>query len=94
MRKAKADPLRRNPCYDVRDGQDSDENRGGVFTLHARRFYTRWRTVRQQHGNSSGEWESLVHGRVAGKDVKAIAYKPGLADSSIAEATYVYESPY
>ena len=28
------------------------------------------------------------------KTLKAIAYKPGLADSSIAEATYVYESPY
>src|SRR5215510_14556412 len=27
------------------------------------------------------------------KTLKAIAYKPGLADSSIAEATYVYESP-
>src|SRR4029453_13327898 len=28
------------------------------------------------------------------KTLKAIAYKAGLADSSIAEATYVYESPY
>ena len=28
------------------------------------------------------------------KTLKAIAYKPGLADSSITEATYVYESPY
>jgi hypothetical protein len=28
------------------------------------------------------------------KTSKAIAYKPGLADSSIAEGTYVYESPY
>jgi len=28
------------------------------------------------------------------RTLKAIAYKPGLADSSIAEATYVYESPY
>jgi len=28
------------------------------------------------------------------KTLKAIAYKPGLADSSIAEGTYVYESPY
>ena len=28
------------------------------------------------------------------KMLKAIAYKPGLADSAIAEATYVYESPY
>jgi len=28
------------------------------------------------------------------KKLKAIAYKPGSADSSIAEATYVYESPY
>jgi len=28
------------------------------------------------------------------KTLKAIAYKPGLADSSIAEATYVYESTY
>ena len=29
-----------------------------------------------------------------GKTLKAIAYKAGLADSSIAEANYVYESPY
>jgi Fn3 associated len=28
------------------------------------------------------------------KTLKAIAYKPGLADSSIAEGIYVYESPY
>jgi Chitobiase/beta-hexosaminidase C-terminal domain len=28
------------------------------------------------------------------KTLKAIAYKPGLVDSSIAEGTYVYESPY
>jgi chitobiase/beta-hexosaminidase-like protein len=28
------------------------------------------------------------------KTLKAIAYKTGLADSSIAEANYVYESPY
>ena len=28
------------------------------------------------------------------KTLKAIAYKPGLADSSIAVANYVYESPY
>jgi len=28
------------------------------------------------------------------KTLKAIAYKPGLADSPIAEATYVYQSPY
>ena len=28
------------------------------------------------------------------KTLKAIAYKPGLADSPIAEGTYVYQSPY
>jgi hypothetical protein len=28
------------------------------------------------------------------KTLKAIAYKPGLADSEIAEANYAYESPY
>jgi Chitobiase/beta-hexosaminidase C-terminal domain len=28
------------------------------------------------------------------RTLKAIAYKPGLADSSIAEGTYVYQSPY
>ena len=28
------------------------------------------------------------------KTLKAIAYKTGLADSQIAEATYVYQSPY
>ena len=30
----------------------------------------------------------------SGKTLKAIAYKPGLADSEIAQATYVYQSPY
>ena len=28
------------------------------------------------------------------KTLKAIAYKPGLADSPVAEGTYVYPSPY
>jgi len=28
------------------------------------------------------------------KTLKAIAYKPGLAGSPIAEGTYVYQSPY
>ena len=28
------------------------------------------------------------------KTLKAIAYKPGLTDSPIAEGTYVYQSPY
>ena len=28
------------------------------------------------------------------KTLKAIAYKPGLADSEIAEANYAYQSPY
>ena len=29
-----------------------------------------------------------------GRTLKAIAYKPGLADSEVAEANYVYQSPY
>ena len=29
-----------------------------------------------------------------GRTLKAIAYKEGLADSPVAEATYVYQSPY
>ena len=48
----------------------------------------------KRHANSNCERESLVQGRAAGKTLKAIAYKPGLADSAIAEGTYVYESPY
>jgi hypothetical protein len=30
--------LRRNACHDIRHGQDSDEDSGGLFALHARRF--------------------------------------------------------
>ena len=41
---------------------------------------------------ASGEIEFAV--RVQAKMLKAIEYKPGLADSPIAEATYVYQSPY
>jgi hypothetical protein len=40
---AYTDSLRRNACHDVRHGEDSDEDSGGLFALHARRFYTDWR---------------------------------------------------
>ncbi len=41
---------------------------------------------------TSGEIEFTVG--VRPKILKAIAYKPELADSPIAEGTYVYQSPY
>src|SRR4029453_13161802 len=46
VREANANSLRRNACYDVRHRQDSDEDSGGLFALHARRFYTDWGIVR------------------------------------------------
>src|SRR5215472_4346507 len=53
-------------------------------------------------GGSSGNGTEIAaaRGRVSftvgprEKTLKVIAYKSGLADSPIAEATYVYESPY
>jgi Chitobiase/beta-hexosaminidase C-terminal domain len=53
-------------------------------------------------GGSSGNGTEIAaaSGKVAvtlgpkEKTLKAIAYKTGLADSPIAEANYVYESPY
>ena len=53
-------------------------------------------------GGSSGNGTEIAaaSGKVSftlgpkGKTLKAIAYKAGLADSLIAEANYVYESPY
>jgi len=41
---------------------------------------------------ASGKIEFTVGPRE--KILKALAYKPGLADSPVAEATYVYQSPY
>lgn len=41
---------------------------------------------------SSGKIEFTVGSRE--KTLKAIAYKVGLADSPVAEGTYVYQSPY
>jgi hypothetical protein len=41
---------------------------------------------------ASGKIELMVGPRE--KTLKAIAYKAGLADSPVAEATYVYQSPY
>ena len=41
---------------------------------------------------ASGNIEFTVGARE--KTLKAIAYKPGLADSPVAEGTYVYQSPY
>jgi hypothetical protein len=46
VREADADSLRRDTCHDVRYGQDSDEDSGGLLALHARRFYTDLRIVR------------------------------------------------
>ena len=41
---------------------------------------------------ASGEIEFTIGGRE--KTLKAIAYKPGLGDSPVAEGTYAYQSPY
>jgi len=41
---------------------------------------------------ASGKIEFTVGPRE--KTLKAVAYKEGLADSPVAEATYVYQSPY
>jgi hypothetical protein len=41
---------------------------------------------------ATGEIEFTVG--VQERKLKAIAYKPGLADSPVAEGTYVYQSPY
>ena len=41
---------------------------------------------------ASGEIEFTVGAQA--KRLRAIAYKPGLADSPVAEGTYVYQSPY
>jgi len=41
---------------------------------------------------ASGNIEFMVGARE--KTLKAIAYKPGLADSPVAEGIYVYQSPY
>lgn len=41
---------------------------------------------------ANGEIEFTVGARA--KMLKAVAYKPGLADSPVAEGTYVYQSPY
>ena len=38
VREGYTDSLRRNACHDIRHGQDSDEDSGGLFALHARRF--------------------------------------------------------
>ena len=94
MREANANSLRRDACHDVCHGQDSDEDRGGLLALHARRFDTGWRMSGNgmQIPAASGKISFTVGPRE--KTLKAIAYKPGLTDSSIAEATYVYESPY
>jgi len=46
VREANTDSLRGKACHDIRHGQDSDEDSGGLFTVHARRFYTDWRIVR------------------------------------------------
>ena len=37
-------PLRREQCHNIRNGHDSDGDSGGLFALHARRFYTDWRS--------------------------------------------------
>jgi len=41
-----------------RHGHDNDGDDGGLFALHAQRFYTDWGTVSSRHANSKGKRES------------------------------------
>src|SRR5262249_13026612 len=65
VREAKVDSLRREQRHNVRQGHDRDGDSRGLFALHARRVYTKWRIVRYRAANSSGEGESP--GRVRGE---------------------------
>jgi hypothetical protein len=94
VREAYANSLGRNECHIVRHGQNNDQDRGAYlrYTLDGS----------TPTGGPAGNGTQIaaatgtdrVHDRAAGKDVKAIAYKAELADSPVAEATYVYQSPY
>ena len=94
MREAYTDSLRRNACHDIRHGQDSDEDSGAYLR------YTLDGSTPTGGLSGNGTQIEAASGKVSfrvgprEKTLKAIAYKPGLADSSIAEGTYVYESPY
>ena len=46
MREANSDSLRREQCHNIRHCYDSDGDTGGLFVLHAGRFYADWRIVR------------------------------------------------
>ena len=78
VREANANSLGCEPCCNVRHGHYSDGDSGGLFALHARRFYTDWRIVRQRHANSSGERESLGRLRAGGNDVKSDCLQRGI----------------
>jgi hypothetical protein len=76
VREADADSPRCERSGAFRHGHDKDGNYGGLFALHARRFYTDWGTVRSRHENSSGERASHVSYRA--QDVKSHWVQSGM----------------
>ena len=61
-----------------RHGHDNDGDDGGLFALHARRFYTDWGTVRSRHANCSRERESRGRYLARRKDVKSDRVQSGM----------------
>ena len=76
VREADADSPRCERSGAFRHGHDKDGDDGGLFALHARRFYTDWGTVRSRHENSSGERASHVSYRA--QDVKSHWVQSGM----------------
>ena len=94
VREANADPLRRKPCH------TSVMVKIATATAGAYLRYTLDGSTPTGGPSGNGMQIAAARGKVwftvgpREKTLKAIAYKPGLVDSSIAEGTYVYESPY
>jgi hypothetical protein len=76
VREADADsPERERSGGDYHHGHDSDDDDGGLFALHARRFYTDLRIIRSRHANSSAERARPCRVR---KDVKGDCVQSGM----------------
>jgi hypothetical protein len=94
MREANVDSLRCNACHDVRHGEIATKTAGAYLR------YTLDGSTPTGGSSGNGAQIAAASGKVSfrvgprEKTLRAIAYKPGLTDSSIAEGTYVYESPY
>jgi len=91
VREADADSPRCERSGALRHGHDKDGDDGGLFALHARRFYADWGTV--SHGTRIAAASGNVTFPIGHKTLKAIACKAGLLDSSIAVGNYDYEPP-